>query len=176
MKEKHVQLVHEQLFTEVAERAAQSSRRRMNHNFHSSAEDNPHRFLNVLLEGTYVRPHRHLDPPKAETFLVLEGAASVLVFNDAGEVTARYDLGMPSEHGHLWGVDIPPGIWHTIIAQSARVVCFEVKPGPWNPATDKDFAAWAPTEQDPEREAYLGTLRAESERLQTFSGTTNGAR
>jgi cupin fold WbuC family metalloprotein len=168
-----VQLIDQDLFETVAAKAALAARRRVNHNFHPSAQANPHRFLNVLLEGTYVRPHRHLDPPKDETFLVLEGAAAVLLFNDSGEVTATHCLGMSSEHGHLWGIDIAAGIWHTILALSPRVICFEVKPGPWDPATDKDFAPWAPAEDDPHRESYLDLLAGTA---QTFSGTMNGAR
>lgn len=160
MPSQRVQLIHQDLLEEVVAKAERSARLRMNHNFHSSADANPHRFLNVLLEGTYVRPHRHVDPPKDETFLVLEGAASVLLFDDSGNVTARHDLGKTSSHGHLWGVDIAAGVWHTILPVSPRVLCFEVKPGPWNPATDKDFACWAPAEDDPAREAYIrGLLR-----------------
>lgn len=142
------------LFDSVAERASASPRLRMNHNFHAGPGDNPHRFLNVLLEGTYIRPHRHLDPPKAETFLVLEGAADVIIFDDAGSITSRYRLGSESPDGRLWGVDIPAGVWHTILPRSPRAVCFEVKPGPWEPASDKEFAAWAPAENDPAAAAY----------------------
>jgi len=149
-----VTLISSALFDQVAARAEASPRRRMNHNFHSGPGDNPHRFLNVLLLGTYVRPHRHADPPKAESFLVLEGAADVILFDDHGSITGRYQLGGDSPEGRLWGIDIPPAIWHTILPRSARVVCFEVKPGPWEPATDKEFAAWAPAENDPEASAY----------------------
>ncbi len=133
----------------------------MNHNFHTGPDDNPHRFLNILLAGTYVRPHRHTTPPKAESFLVLEGAADVILFDDQGKETTRYRLGVGGSGDHLWGVDLPPGIWHTIVARSPRVVCFEVKPGPWKPATDKDFAAWAPAEGDPAAAAYLQSLAGE---------------
>ncbi len=146
------------LFNAVAERAAASPRLRMNHNFHSGPEDNPHRFLNVLLAGTYIQPHRHANPPKPESFLVLEGAADVIIFNDNGAVIKRYRLGVDagsnSEKDRLWGVDIAPGVWHTILPRTARVVCFEVKPGPWQPAGDKEFAPWAPAEKDPGAAAY----------------------
>jgi cupin fold WbuC family metalloprotein len=155
-----VQLISKNLFDTVAEKASASPRRRMNHNFHSGDLDNPHRFLNVLLFGTYVRPHRHLDPPKAESFIVLEGEADVVTFQDDGTVSNRYLLGRDNGDGKLWGVDIAPGIWHTIIARSQRVVCFEVKPGPWFPATDKEFAPWAPPEFDPAAGAYLESLSA----------------
>jgi len=130
----------------------------MNHNFHSGPDDNPHRFLNVLLYGTYIRPHRHLDPPKAESFVVLEGAADVIVFDDHGNITARYRLGAASGSGRVWGVDLPPGIWHTILPRTPRAVCFEVKPGPWQPATDKEFAPWAPAEDDPAAAEYAKAL------------------
>jgi cupin fold WbuC family metalloprotein len=130
----------------------------MNHNFHTGPNDNPHRFLNVLLAGTYVRPHRHATPPKAESFVVLEGAVDVVLFDDHGSETARYRLGTVTADGHLWGVDLPPGVWHTVVARSPRAVCFEVKPGPWEPASDKDFAPWAPAEGDPEARAYSQAL------------------
>jgi cupin fold WbuC family metalloprotein len=149
-----VKLISASLFDTVADLAAASPRRRMNHNFHSGPADNPHRFLNVLLGGTYIPPHRHTDPPKSESFLVLEGEADVIVFDDHGDITARYQLGSESAEGHLWGIDIAPGVWHTILPRTSRVVCFEVKPGPWVPATDKEFAPWAPRENDPAAEAY----------------------
>jgi cupin fold WbuC family metalloprotein len=153
-----VGLITTNLFDSVAERAAGSPRRRMNHNFHAGPDDNPHRFLNVLLAGTYVRPHRHTTPPKAESFVVLEGAADVILFDDEGVETTRYQLGTKTADGHLWGVDLPPGIWHTMVARTERVVCFEVKPGPWEPSTDKDFAPWAPAENDPAAEEYCRQL------------------
>jgi len=153
-----VKLISESLFEEVIRSAAESPRRRMNHNFHSGPADNPHRFLNVLLYGTYIRPHRHSDPPKSETFVVLEGAADVVLFDDHGAITARYHLGTSPGAGRVWGIDIAPGIWHTILARSERAVCFEVKPGPWEPASDKEFGSWAPPENDPRAAAYLQSL------------------
>ena len=149
-----VQEISASLFDRVAEQAAQSPRRRMNHNFHAKASDNPHRFLNVLLKGTYIRPYRHLDPPKAETFIVLEGEADLLTFGENGRVMARHELG----GGRLLGVDLAPGVWHTIVAKTERVVCFEVKPGPWEPASDKEFASWAPAENAAGVSEYLRSL------------------
>src|ERR1041385_7619279 len=110
-----VRLISGALFDTVAALASASPRHRMNHNFHSGAADNPHRFLNVLLRETYIRPHRHQAPPKSESFIVLEGMADVILFDDRGAVTARYRLGAESPEGHLWGVDISPGVWHTIL-------------------------------------------------------------
>src|SRR5580698_2789534 len=121
-----VKLISSSLFDTVEALAEASPRLRMNHNFHSGPADNPHRFLNVLLRGTYIRPHRHLAPPKSESFIVLEGMADVVLFDEDGAITARHHLGdqrlgVESPEGRLWGVDIPPGVWHTILARTKRV-------------------------------------------------------
>jgi len=145
------------LFDDVARRASESARKRLNYNFHAGPEDNPHRFLNVLLKGTYIRPHRHSEPPKSETFLVLEGQAKFVIFDDYGNVIEQHELGDASGP-RAWGIDCSSGTWHTIVALSDRAVCFEVKPGPWQPASDKEFAPWAPKEGDPAAEAYLKYL------------------
>jgi hypothetical protein len=57
-----------------------------------------------------------------------------------------------------FGVDIQPGVWHTIAVLTPHVVCFEVKPGPYSAATDEDFARWAPREGDQSAGTYLDTL------------------
>ncbi len=155
-----IQLLTRTILEETAQRAAASPRRRSNHNFHSGPADNPHRFFNVLLEGTYVRPHRHSDPPKSETFLILEGAAAIFFFDDDGNLTQRVDL---SADGETFGIDLLPNTWHSLAALTPKVLCFEVKPGPWEPATDKEFATWAPAEGDPAAPSYLeGLLRFEA--------------
>lgn len=165
-----VQLITASLFADLIEKARQSPRRRINHNFHSCAEDNPHRFLNVFLQGSYVTPHRHLDPPKAESFIVLEGCMAAWVFNDDGKVRDTYLLApglvpdsVPEAFRKLspcTGVDVPPGVWHTVAALTPHAVCFEVKPGPWQPATDKEFAPWAPREDSADAADYLARLIA----------------
>jgi len=146
------QLITRALFAKVRSQAEASPRRRMNCNFHASMEDNPHRFLNVLLRGTYVCPHRHLNPPKAESWVLLEGEVLLLTFDDQGAITAKYHL---SAGGETCGIDVAPGIWHTVCVLTDCAVVYEVKPGPWDPATDKEFAQWAPREGDPEAPACL---------------------
>ena len=152
-----IQLITRELIAEVTDKATGSPRRRMNFNFHAGPEDNPHRMLNILLRGTYVPPHRHLNPDKSEAFLVLEGAAKVVCFDDAGQPTAVHRLTAPTE-SPVWGIDLAAGIWHTILAESDVAVCYEVKPGPWQPSSDKDFATWAPKENQPGWREYLTYL------------------
>ncbi len=103
-----VRELNAELIARVTEGALQSPRRRMNFNFHRDAADNPHRFLNVMLRGTYVQPHRHRDPPKTESFLALQGSGCVVTFDDAGAVLERFFIGCDG----LIGVDIDAGVWH----------------------------------------------------------------
>jgi cupin fold WbuC family metalloprotein len=150
-----VQLLDVTLIASLVERARQSPRRRVNHNFHAASEDNPHRFLNVMAEGTYVAPHRHRDPPKSESFLVLEGRVALFTFHPDGQIEGVQILG-----GETLGADLAPGVWHTIAVLTSYAVCYEVKPGPYSAANDKDFAPWAPREGDPAAPAYLARLIA----------------
>ena len=148
-----VQLLDAALIASLISRAKESPRLRTNHNFHTSMEDNPHRFLNVMARGTYIAPHRHRDPAKSETFIVLEGELAFFAFDDAGKVKQTQILGRDA-----LGVDIQPGVWHTLAVLSPHAVCFEVKPGPYSVANDKDFAPWAPREGDPGTVSYLEQL------------------
>src|SRR5450631_4546153 len=93
MPDSPLQVLDSALLLSLIERARQSPRLRTNHNFHRSMEDNPHRFLNVLVPGTYVAPHRHKDPPKSESFLVLEGELAFFFFDDSGNITSTHVLG-----------------------------------------------------------------------------------
>jgi len=148
-----IQLLDSNLTRALIERAQRSPRLRTNHNFHASMEENPHRFLNVMVRGTYIAPHRHLDPPKAESFLVLEGELAFFTFDDSGAVATTHILGRDP-----LGIDIIPGVWHTLAVLTPHAVCYEVKPGPYSAANDKDFANWAPREGDPGAPSYLAML------------------
>ena len=81
--------------------AKESSRLRMNHNFHQSLEDKCHRFLNAVEPGTQVPIHRH--PTKDETFMILRGKVKVSTYDDEGNVIEEVVLS--SEDGRF-GVDI----------------------------------------------------------------------
>jgi cupin fold WbuC family metalloprotein len=148
-----LQLLNTALFQSLIERARQSPRLRVNHNFHAGMDDNPHRFLNVMIRGTYIAPHRHLDPPKAESFLVLDGEMAFFTFDDAGRIATTHILGRDAV-----GIDMEAGVWHTMTPISPHAICYEVKPGPWVASTDKEFASWAPREGDPRVSDYLKTL------------------
>ncbi|MFZ5628479.1 MAG: WbuC family cupin fold metalloprotein [Spirochaetota bacterium] len=153
-----VQVITPALLDSLTERAKESDRQRTNHNFHQSYEENPNRFLNVMVKGTYVTPHRHTTPPKSESFVVLRGRLLFITFDDAGELRTVTRLGAEDNYG----IDIAPGIWHSIIVESDTAICFEVKPGPYAPANDKDFAPWAPKEGEAGCSEYTAQLYAQA--------------
>jgi cupin fold WbuC family metalloprotein len=150
----NIQLIDDRLIDATLARARSSPRLRANHNLHTSHADEFHRFLNAWIRGTYAAPHRHVALPKPEAFVVLRGQLACFIFDDVGAVTQSAVLGA----GGLFGIDIAPGVWHTLLPLTAEAVCFEVKPGPWDPATDKEFAPWAPREGEPGAAAYADHL------------------
>ncbi len=151
--EGRAQLITPSLLDELLERAKHSPRMRTNHSFHRTMDENPYRFLNVMLHGTYIAPHRHLDPAKSESFLVLAGESAFFTFDDTGRVLSADLLGRDPI-----GIDIEAGVWHTLAVSTDYAVCFEVKTGPYSPANDKDFARWASREDEPKVAAYRAFL------------------
>lgn len=111
--------------------------------------------LNALQPGTYVRPHRHSSPPKAESWIVLQGSVLFLRFTEDGAVRDALVIAAGTEH---FGVDLAAGQYHSLIALEADSVLFEVKPGPYTPSSDKEFAPWSPAEGSAEAVLYLEEL------------------
>jgi cupin fold WbuC family metalloprotein len=138
-----------------------SARRRVIAPFHKSHADPLHRMLNAVQPDSYIRPHRHLDPPKAEAWILLQGALVFFTFEDDGRVRACVRL---VAGGDPFGVDLMPGVYHTFVALDADTVIYELKPGPYRAEDDKSFAPWAPAEGDPAATAYMASLLTEHRR------------
>ena len=126
----------------------------MNDNLH--AMDDPiHRLLNATEPGTYVQPHRHLTPAKAETLTVIAGRGALVLFDDTGHVTETAVL---SPRGPAFVAEVPAAAWHTLLALEPGTVWFEVKPGPYAAPPPEDVAAWAPAPGAPQAADYLARL------------------
>ncbi len=134
----------------------ESPRRRIILPLHVSDSESLNRMLNAIQPGSYVRPHRHVTPPKAESIVVLRGSVGFLVFSDAGEVTQATIL---SAAGPVLGIDCRSGAFHTFVCLDKDTVVFEVKPGPYVRTDDKDFAGWAPMEKGEGVPEYLAELQ-----------------
>ena len=149
--------INRNLVSSVSEQAKKSPRLRKNYNFHDDLEDPVNRMLNAFEPETYVRPHKHESPDKCEVFIILAGRALVLQFDASGEIIGQAIL----DHAQgVYGVEIAPREWHTIISLASGTVLFEVKQGPYVQIIDKNFAPWAPPEGSPQASSYLASILA----------------
>ncbi|XDD54207.1 WbuC family cupin fold metalloprotein [Leptospira sp. WS4.C2] len=140
-----IQIIDSNLIESLVKKAQTADRKRTNHNFHEPSEVYQ-RFLNVLSKTTYIPPHRHLSDPKPETFVVLEGEIGFLIFKENGDIKETHKL---SAGGPKRGIDLQPGVWHSLVCLSDHAVCFEGKSGPYDPTADKEFHSKYPLEGDP---------------------------
>lgn len=108
------------------------------------------RMVNALIPGTYVTPHKHENPDKVELFNILMGKCAVLHFDNRGEVAEVIKL---SANGPIKIVEIPPRTYHSLIPLEPCAL-MEIIQGPYDQATHKQFAPWAPAEDNPKSEDY----------------------
>jgi len=137
--------------------ARQSPRRREIHVFHSGDEDSLHRMLNAIQPRQLHPAAPTSGPAEVESLVLLQGTLGYVSFGQDGVPEDENFILLDRERG-VYGCDIRPGVCHTIFALAPDTVIFEVKPGPYSPASDKDFAAWAPPEYTPEAAAFLADI------------------
>jgi len=140
---------------ELIQQAAAAPRGRVPYNFHEAHEP-VQRMINALTPGTYVTPHKHEDPDKVELIAMLAGRAALFHYSPDGTVEQVFII---DAAGPLRGVDIPARVYHNFVAITSCAV-LEIIQGPYNPATHKRFAPWAPTEGSPDAPSYLTHLEA----------------
>lgn len=139
----------------LSEVAKGAPRKRKNLNLHPTDEFCCHRLFNAIEPNSYIRPHRHLDEAKDETFTIVRGALGVILFDEAGTVLDSVVL---TPGGPAVAVDIPHGLFHGAVCLAPGTVFFEAKAGPYLPLSADETASWAPEEGTPEAAAYLAGL------------------
>jgi cupin fold WbuC family metalloprotein len=140
---------------EMMDKARQSPRGRINHNFHFGPGDPLQRMLNSMQHDTYLQPHKHENPDKREVFMALTGKFVVIQFNENGSITDHMIL---DPKNNEYAAEIPARTYHTIICLEPDSIIYEIKDGPYDPADDKQFASWAPKEGEAGCEDYLNSL------------------
>ena len=146
-----MKIINEQLLDETQAKALQSPRLRMNYNFHERLDDPINRLLNAMEPGTYLRPHRHLNPAKDEIFLLLRGKVAVFLFDEEGN---------PKEGAY--GAEIKAGTWHGLLVLESGSVIYEIKQGPFAPLAPENLAPWSPEAEDTEGvKKYLEWLESQ---------------
>jgi cupin fold WbuC family metalloprotein len=151
-----MKIISRQLLDEISEGARQNPRLRKNWNIHPHDEFPAHRLLNAMEPDSYIRPHRHLDPLKDETFMVVRGRLGVIIFSDDGTVKETILL---ESNGELLGVDIPSGLFHTAVSLDTGTIFFEAKAGPYVPLQEAEKPKWAPEDGSVYAAEYLRSLK-----------------
>jgi len=136
--------------------AGENPRRRRNLNIHPTDDFCCHRLFNAIEPDSYIRPHRHLDPVKSETFVIVRGELGVLTFDDQGNVLEKVLL---AAGGPVVALDVPHGIFHTAVSLAAGTIFFEAKAGPYLPLSEAETAGWAPADSSSGAIRYLADLK-----------------
>lgn len=157
--------ISDKMIEELMLQAALSERKRAIYRLHEH-EEPVQRMVNALIPGTYVRPHKHENPDKTELFAILTGNLVVFHFTQDGQVEDIIHLGNDSG---IRIVDIPAGIYHCLIALEPSAT-LEIIQGPYEAATHKQFAPWAPPEDVPASHDYLAKLENIARRWQIEDG------
>ncbi|MFZ6816502.1 WbuC family cupin fold metalloprotein [Undibacterium sp. Rencai35W] len=151
-------LITQHTLAELTHAAKESPRLRKNLNFHTSNDSACHRLLNALEPGTYVAPHRHLHTEKDETMMVIRGSFGVLLFDEHGVISETVVL---SQTRGSFGITIPAGVFHSMVALESGSIFFESKAGPYAALAEEEKAQWAPAEGDPACVVYLQNMTAQ---------------
>lgn len=138
--------------TTLSQQARQSPRLRANSNLHQELSDPIQRLAIAMEPDTLILPHRH--PHTWEVLTALRGRFTVLVFDDAGQVSGRAELGVDTSV-----VEIPAGGWHAVLSRDVGAVIFEVKHGPYAPIAETDIAAWGKGRSAAELNAWYAVAK-----------------
>lgn len=113
---------------------------------HPGADDLLHEMIIVLTHGFCVPPHRHRG--KSESFHVIEGALTIVIFDDDGGIREVIPMAPPGSERTFY-YRLSEKAYHTVIPETDFVVFHETTNGPFR-REDMEFAAWAPGENDPD--------------------------
>lgn len=138
-----MKLINESLLAQTTSLAKLSPRKRMNYNFHENGDEILQRMLNALEPDTYIAPHRHTN--QIEIFLLLKGKLTVIYFDDTGRIK---DFTKLDPLKGQYGLEIPKGVWHSILVEESGTVIYEIKEGPYIPNVGIEFSDWAPDVKD----------------------------
>lgn len=151
-----MKIINKQTLDQLSELARTNPRLRKNWNIHPNDDFPAHRLLNAMEPSSYIRPHRHLDPNKDETFMIVRGKLGILIFDDSGRVVETLLL---DAAGDNIGADIPAGVFHTAVSLQAGTIFFEAKAGPFRMLAEEEKAHWSPEDETDESIVYLDIMK-----------------
>jgi cupin fold WbuC family metalloprotein len=148
-------LVDAEVIGFLKQAATKSPLRRARFCAHLSPDAEQHDMLIVSHRDTYVTPHRHLS--KSETFVLLEGSAEIILFDEHGAVEKTVKMGTPAS-GQPFFYRMPPRQFHSLAIESELLVFLENTKGPFM-LDDREHASWAPDYKDTENgKAFIASV------------------
>ena len=140
-----IQMINENLLSELHRKAGGSKRKRMNLDLRNSSDDTSQRMLNALEAGTRVPIHRHLKT--SETVVCMEGCLDWVFYREL----PNEETGGPIHDGERvfceegfkevsrfrvcpregkFGIQVPIGVWHSVQVYESSTI-LEAKDGPY---------------------------------------------
>lgn len=121
---------------------------------HPGPDDATHEMLIALARRNYIRPHIH--PGKVESFHIMEGIMTVVLFEDDGKILEVVPMGDYASGRTFYYRQQKP-IYHTNLPESDFAIFLEVTQGPFSREGTVQ-APWSPSEEG-ELKVYLDHLR-----------------
>lgn len=126
-------VINKEILNSIELKAKESGRLRANLCLHTSPDEKVQKMINVLLSGTEMPIHRHLNSD--ETLVILQGKVIIIYFDDDGHTKERIEM---SQNSGTNVVDIPRGVWHTVEV-TEPVALLEIKEGPYRPLNENEI-------------------------------------
>ena len=137
----------------ISQAARESERQRARIILHKGHADRVQEMVIAVTGSAYIMPHRQLRREKS--YLLLRGRLGVVFFNDAGQVSDAFTMGIHRDDPVL--VRFDAGLWHSIVSASDLSIYLETAQGPFE---GSDWAEWAPeSETSPEARDYLDFMK-----------------
>ncbi len=150
---------------ELKAKALAAPLKRARINLHEHLTDRVQEMVIAEHRDTYVRPHRH--PGRLESFHMIEGVCTVVIFNDDGTIRQKVPLSaplawlnlhLPTNEGYSLVCRQREPVWHTVLVETDFAVIHEVVEGPFPYETE--WAPWSPRAEDTEAvEMFKAELR-----------------
>ena len=138
--ESDICVVNMELINKLKRQAIISPKRRFRFCMHQNHTDLVQEMIIVFCKDSHVPIHRH-DEHHSESFHVIEGNLTVLLYCDDGSLANKVKLGQLGS-GRETICRISGSLWHTIKLESEFVIIHETKTGPFDPEQKEKRPNW----------------------------------
>ncbi|HLC20111.1 MAG TPA: WbuC family cupin fold metalloprotein, partial [Candidatus Nanoarchaeia archaeon] len=135
----------------LKEKAQNTERQRSRLCTHPDENAVVHEMFIIHKRNTYIRPHKHMK--KTESLHIIEGTATLIVFDNDGNITKKVMLG-DYNSGYPFYYRMNSVTYHMLVITSETLAFVEAATGPFD-KSEMVFPSWAPEENDKEKVELL---------------------